>query len=186
MGRPILCKYKEESQVVFSKLTDFDLSTLEQELAYFFCVPDIKKVSEHYIKALDILEESSSLGLEKSVKDAMISHLNKAYDSVASQTKLEFDTRRAAELEAELIIAQSKKENFEILQDILVRIYTIVFGCKREEVVKACMLRTFLYKYKVYLLNCGKPLNVDDRNFLTLVAKESEKILNKVKKLSVL
>lgn len=163
---------------VFSKLDEVEMSELERELVYLYGATNPEEVAPLYVNSLKELEALGISASQDKLKAAMVPHLQKAYEVVRNQTGLEFDTLKAAEIECSLILAQTNQESFEKIRDIMISLYETVFRSQSEDIVKAAMLRTFLYQYKVKLVNSNVPLTQRDRKVLISMARESEELLN--------
>jgi hypothetical protein len=154
-----------------------EMTKFETEIAYFFGTPNPDAVAHHYLKAIALMNNKS--GSERS-KEAILAHLTDAYREVAKQTSLSFDSRKAAEHEYDLIVAQAEQKSFEDICSIMVNLYKTVFGQSMPQIEKAAMLRTFLYQYKTRLLSSGVPLSINDKALMVSMARASEYELNQL------
>lgn len=153
-----------------------DMMKFETEIAYFFGAANPSAVANHYIKAITLMNNEPDLHQ----KAAMLYHLTDAYEEVAKQTQLVFNTQKAAEYEYDLILAHAKKKSFEDIFVIMVNLYNTIFGLDNPQIQKAAMLRTFLYQYKTRIISLGAPLSLEDQTLMIAISRASEKELNQL------
>lgn len=146
---------------------------LEKEIAFFFGVNEPELVSKHYIEAIKLLDKRAHVS-EVRLKILMLPHLLAAYAEVKRQTCFRFDVQKAASLELDLFIANISNAPFEKEYELLVDIYSEVFGKITDQIRNAALLRTFLYRYKNHLMSLDKPLSNDDIDFLKSIAEKTE------------
>ncbi len=161
----------KQAQVAFTQADSPEMLEFEKEMAYFYGAQNPKAIEEQYIKAIVELEQRGS-------DAAMIPHLKAAYEEVKKQTTLRFDAGVAAHHECKLIMAQSRQAPFEEIYQIMKDLYGEVFQLTSVEIDKAAYLRTFLYIYKIRLLNMSGGLTEDDKELLLRMARSSEKMLS--------
>lgn len=152
----------------------------EKEIAYFYGAKNPEIIAQYYIQALKGLEKLGIQANETTLKKEMLDPLLKAYEEVKVQTERNFDPKKAAKYEFQLILAQAKGDTFETIYQIMTNLYNEVFGSHPQAIQKAAMLRTFLYIYKISLQK-NNTLSIEDQNLLRAMAKSSEQILNNIK-----
>jgi len=152
------------------------MKNFETEIAYFYGATNPSAVAEHYIKAISLMNTRP----DRKQKEAVIGHLTAAYTEVANQTKLVFDTQKAAKYEYNLIQAHAEKKSFEEIYTIMVNLYKTVFGLHDPQIKKAAMLRTFLYQYKTRFATFGELLSPEDQSLMIAIARASERELNQL------
>ena len=166
--------------MTFTKPDDEKVMHFEEEIAYFYGARNSEPIAGHYVKALQELERLG-IGAGKNIlAGSMFMPLRQAYEEVQKQTSLRFDLDQAAQLELELILAQAQEESFESIYQLMIELYTIVFGVKAKHLHRSAMLRTFLYKYKISLLKMTGGFLEDDIDLLLAIAKASERELSRV------
>lgn len=161
--------------------TSVEILAFEQEIAYFYGVPHPNSVAKHYetaLKQLEILGENAS---DQKLEASVLPFLVLAYEEVSKQTSLIFNIESAAKIELSLILAQAQKASFEEISTIMQNLYKTVFNSDVYAIHKAAMLRTFLYQYKITVLQNEKQISEDDKNLMLLLAKASEEALNSPK-----
>lgn len=158
------------AQVAFTQAGSSDLLEFEKEIAYFYGAPNPDAIAEQYIKAIVELEQG---GLES----AIIPHLKAAYEEVKNQTGFRFEVGLAAQHECRLIRAQARQASFEEIYQIMKDLYGEVFQTTSVEIDKAAYLRTFLYIYKIRLLNMSGGLTSEDKELLLKIDGLSKKLL---------
>ena len=167
------------NNVVFSKPESENIESLEKQLAYIYGVQEPEKIFTHYIRAIQYLDSNEYEALENSARDDhMLLHLRAAYEEVKQQSDLSFQTDKVAELELSLILAQAQRKSSETIQQIMIALYQTVFDSQSDTILKAAMLRTFLYQYKIALLNCHTQLTQEDQQFLLNISHESKRLLD--------
>jgi hypothetical protein len=147
---------------------------LEKNIAYFFGVENPDKVSCHYIKAVQEIERLGKNESRDILYMHLISHLRLAYQEVSEQKQLRFNIDKAAELEFELFMGGLRNSTFEKDFQILVKIYETVFQTSSNRMLKAAMLRSFLFKYKIAVFDETQKLTPSDQDILLELAKASE------------
>ncbi|MBS0649250.1 MAG: hypothetical protein JSS10_08525 [Verrucomicrobia bacterium] len=149
----------------------------EKEIAYFFGVDHEGPVVKAYLKAIKKLEEIGPNGSKKRLHHEMMPYLENAYKEIAHQRNLNFDTTKAADIEFQIILGNALGSTFEIVQDLMIQLYTVIFQTHSPAIKKAAMLRTFLYQYKAEVMKEGE-IPLDDQELMIEVAKASEKYLS--------
>jgi len=163
-----------------NSIEENDVEIFEKKIAYFFCVDNEEPVVEAYMSALQklkIIERNSVELLEKE----MIPYLEKAYQSIEQQRNWKFDTHEAAKIEFQIILGNLNGAPFEVIQDLMIQLYTIVFQSDSPLIQKAACLRTFLYQYKARLLMSEGKLSERDQRIMLEIAKTSKEFLNSIK-----
>jgi len=156
-----------------------EIKTFEKKIAYFFGVSDEKPVIEAYMNALEKLAiESKSI---ESLEKEMVPYLENAYRSIKQQRNWKFDPHLAAEIEFQIILGNFKNLSFEIVQDLMVQLYQIVFQSDSFLIQKAARLRTFLYQYKAKVLEMENKLTEEDRRIMLEIATASKELLNSIR-----
>ncbi|MEB3702026.1 hypothetical protein Bealeia1_01107 [Candidatus Bealeia paramacronuclearis] len=161
-----------QSAARFTKITSKELLCLEEELAFFFNAKDPERIQYHYIAALKALENDALC--QEVRKREILENLAQAYAEVAHQTSLAFDPAKAAELEYALISAQRQQASFESMAEIMRDLYAVVYGTRSLHLEKAALLRTFLYLYKIRLINAEEGLLESDVSLLKVIDKASK------------
>ncbi len=146
-------------------------NAFEAEIAYFYGVPDKKPLVEAYLAALEELRYLDG----EDTKNAL-SLLEKAYQSVAQQRNWEFDTKKAAELELQIILGNMRNASFDTVMNLMKELYTTVFQSNTFLIEKAAMMRTFLYQYKA--LAFKTTFCIQEEKFLLELAKISKEFLD--------
>jgi hypothetical protein len=158
-----------------------EMLQFEKDIAYFYGASDPQRIASHYLEALKQLEllgiNTSDEILEKKVLPALI----QAYTEVSKQIHLEFDINKVAMLELSLILSQARNESFEKIKKIMQDLYKEIFKSDLFRIQKAAMLRTFLYQYKVSILQNENTLSENDKNLMLLIAKMSEEELQNIR-----
>ncbi len=167
-----------QNEVLFTDLNSQKILQLEVDLAYFFGAKNPDPIARHYMQAIKQLEYIGLQGGRDKLHTAMVKPLRSAYQEIQNQTKLEFNVNKVCEYEFELILAQSQKAPFEEIYRIMTHLYGEVFNSSRPNISEAALLRTFLYKYKISILNAPGPLSEADIKLMIDIAKLSEKKLN--------
>lgn len=167
-------------ETTFSKIEDKEMADFERRIAYFFGAQNIQPIADAYIGALQVLEELGPDAAKQVYAEKMLPFLELAYVEISAQTSLEFDVKRAAELELILIIAQSEQQEFEVIVQIMIELYQLIFNSTSFNVCRASMLRTFLYQYKVQTLKSENGLSELDQQVMLTLADASEDLLNEL------
>lgn len=89
-------------------------------------------------------------------------YLEKAYQLVALQRNWHFDTQLAAQIELKIILGNINGAPFEDIINHMVQLYALVFQSDFPQILKAAMLRTFLYQYKAEVLRKEKIISQKD------------------------
>lgn len=163
--------------ISFSKVDDKNMEYFERQIVYLYGAHDIKPIVDNYINALKELE---NIGVSSSLKllaDSMLPFLEKCYILISTQTGLKFDITTAAKLELDLILAQANQASFEFINNIMNELYNCVLNSHSPNIMKAAMLRTFLYQYKIRILNSDKGITAFDINIMLEIDKESKRLL---------
>ncbi len=163
----------------FTNVNSDEMIQFEKKIGYFYEAANPELIAQHYIMALQTLEKLGIEATEIELEQHMLPALQKAYSEVLKQTQLQFDISTVAKLEFSLILAQSKKASFETINNIMVELYRHVFDSDDFSIRKAAMLRTFLFQYKVAILQSEKSLSSQDMDLLLSMAKLSEVELRK-------
>ncbi|MBX9805501.1 MAG: hypothetical protein K2Y18_07095 [Alphaproteobacteria bacterium] len=169
-----------KNPVIFTQSDSEEMMKFEEDITYFYGAKDTRLIADNYLKALCELEK---LGIQTEVgalEEAMIPHLRAAYREVENQTPLKFNIERAARHEFKLIMAQSLEASFEKIYQIMVDLYSEVFGSNDYGIHKAASLRTFLYKYKISLLRNEGGLTPNDCTLILSLARSSEQELSQL------
>lgn len=148
------------------------IMSFEKQIAYFFGVSQIEPVAQAYLQALKKLEEVGPNGSKE-----LLPYLEMAYKEIAHQRNLNFDTTKAADLELQIILGNALGASFETIQDLMIRLYTLVFHSHSPAIKKAAMLRTFLYQYKAEVMKEGE-IPSEDKKLMVDLAKASERYLD--------
>ena len=172
--------YADNSDILFTDITSKEIQNFENEIAYFFGARERQKIAKHYQKALQVFETLNKSSNSIETNNAMKPYLIKAYREVSHQTGLSFDVQKAATYEIKLINAQAYKTSGKNIANIMTDLYKIIFDTDRYEIRKATMLRTFLYQYKIDVLQSGHKLSKYDKAMMISLARESEDLLNYV------
>lgn len=158
-----------------------DMMQFEKDIAYFYDASDPEKIANHYLEALKQLEILGTNVSDEVLESKMLPALVQAYAEVAKQTHLEFDTTEAAKLELSLILSQAKKAPFDKIQNIMQNLYKEIFKSDLYSIQKAAMLRTFLYRYKISVMQNENTFTENDKKLMLLLAKMSEEELQNIK-----
>lgn len=161
---------KESSSMVTTQ-EDF-----ESLIAYFYGVKDEKLLVEPYLKALNKLEALDTNDSEQ-LKREMLPYLEEAYRSIAQQRNWDFDIEAAAFLEFQIILGNADGTSFDIVEELMVQLYSTVFRSDSPLIKKAAMLRTFLYQYKAK----QNVLTQAEKKMLLEMAQISKECLNSIK-----
>jgi hypothetical protein len=168
-----------KEQRAFTQADSQDKLSFEKELVYLYGASDTTPIANHYIKAIVDLEKLGIDAGDGVLSQAMIPSLKAAYEEVRHQTGLTFDPDKAAYHEYKLIHAQANQDPFEVIHQIMMDLYGEVFHSTHEDLDKAASLRTFLYIYKIRLMEMNGGFTEDDKNVLLTLAKSSEKLLSR-------
>jgi hypothetical protein len=158
-----------------------DMLQFEKEIAYFYGASDPNRIADHYLEALKQFEILGITEKEEVLEEKMLPPLVQAYAEIAKQIHLEFDINEAAKLELSLILSQARKEPFEKINIIMQDLYKGIFKSDSFSIYKAAMLRTFLYQYKISVLQKEDHFTENDKNLMLLLAKMSEEELQNIK-----
>lgn len=150
----------------------------EQKIAYFFGVSDEGPVSEGYINGLKLLESVGFDNLPPHIERRVLGFFEDSYRSIAQQRKWNFDIEGAAKQELEIILGVHNGMPIEEIQERSIKLYESVFRSKSDEVHKAVMLRTFLFRYKTELQKNNLIISPADRALMLSLAATSEHYLN--------
>lgn len=164
----------------FSMIEKDNLETFEAQIAYFFGVPDPQPVKEAYINALKQIESIESRSTDTLQKE-VLPYLEKAYQSIAKQRNWCFDIHLAAQIELKIILGNLNGASFENITDLMVQLYTLVFQSNSPKILKAALLRTFLYQYKTEIIEREQQISQQDYKLMLNMAKTSEEFLNSIK-----
>lgn len=156
------------------------LEIFEAQIAYFFGVPDPQPVKEAYMNALNRIEAIGSHSSDMLQKE-VLPYLEKAYQSIAKQRNWCFDIHQAAQIELKIILGNLNSASFESITDLMVQLYTLVFRSNSPKILKAAMLRTFLYQYKIETVKREQKISQQDYDLMLKMAKTSEDFLNSIK-----
>lgn len=146
--------------------------SFEKQIAYFFGVSHEEPVAKAYLQALKKLEEVGPNGSKE-----LLPYLERAYEEIARQKNLNFDTTKAADIELQIILGNALSASFETIQDLMIQLYTLVFDSHSPHIKKAAMLRTFLYQYKAEVMKEGE-IPLKDQELMLEIAKASERYLD--------
>lgn len=153
----------------FTLLDNPKMASFEKELAYYFDVKDPEPVIANYLFALSILE---SHGIRHpSIKSLMLPFLESAYTSIAQQRNWHFDIQKAAALEYEIIIGNAEGKDISSKQ---IELYQTIYETNNFAIEKAVMIRSFIYKYKIKVLQEERTLSQEEIDLLLQLAKLSE------------
>lgn len=158
-----------------------EMLQFEKEIAYFYGASDPERIANHYLDALKQLEILGINASDEVLAKKMLPALVQAYTEVSKQTQLKFDINKAAKLELALILSQARKASFEKIQIIMQGLYKEIFKSDLFSIHKAAMLRTFLYQYKINVLQNEDALTENDKKLMLLLAKMSEEELQNIK-----
>lgn len=156
------------------------LETFEAQIAYFFGVPDPQPVKEAYMNALNRIEAHGSHSSDMLQKEVLL-FLEKAYQSISKQRNWCFDIHQAAQIELKIIVGNINSASFESITDLMVQLYSLVFQSNSPKILKAAMLRTFLYQYKIETVKREQKIPQQDYDLMLKMAKTSEDFLNSIK-----
>lgn len=151
-----------------------DMLNFEKSIAYFFGVKNTDKVAIHYIHAVKEIEKLGKETNDNILRMHLMPHLRLAYQEIKDQKQLQFNVEKAAELEFELFVGGKRNSSFEDDYQILVRIYETVFQTKSDRILRAAMLRAFLFQYKITIFEATEQLTPSDQDTLLMLAKISE------------
>lgn len=157
-----------------------EIEIFEKKIAYFFGVDNEAPIIEAYMNALEKLKMMGSDPIELLEKE-MIPHLEKAYQSIKQQRNWSFDPYLAAKIEFQIILGNFTGSSFEVVQDLMIQLYSTIFQSNSHFIQKAAMLRTFLYQYKASLLKIKPRLIEEDQRVMLEIAKTSKEFLNSIK-----
>ncbi len=146
---------------------------LEADIAYFYNALNRSPIAELYMEAIKTFDRALSQGREN-LESKTVPILEAAYTQVQEQTVLVFDIKVVALIEFKLIKAQAEKQSFEVIYALMVELYEAVFQMSAAAIHKAALLRTFLYQYKIRVLQWEGLLSDADMHVLRVVAKASE------------
>jgi hypothetical protein len=155
-----------------------ELQDFEARIAYFYGVNDAQPVILAYLNALEQLSEADS---KAAIEQNMMPYLIDAYRSISSQNRWDFDILAAAQAEFQVIWANRVGASFEQVQGLMEKLYAVVFQSNSPLIVKAAMLRTFLYKYKADVIKNNGTLSEEDQSLLLDLAEASGNYLNAIK-----
>ncbi|MBX9923648.1 MAG: hypothetical protein K2Y01_06020 [Rhabdochlamydiaceae bacterium] len=142
-----ICEFCFFSAAVFAE----DGADFEAEIAYFFGVGNTISVIESYTNALKTLEELGADSSAELLEREIVPYLEEAYRSIAQQRGWGFDMHLAAQMELQIILGNANGSSFEVVKNLMVQLYALVFESDLPCIQKAAMLRTFLYQYKADL-----------------------------------
>lgn len=160
--------------------SSIEMQQFEKDITYFYNAPNPDNISKHYLEALKQLESIGVDAGNQELEVKMLPHLENAYSEILRQTQLEFNAKNAARLELDLILSQAERRPFEYIYQSMVKLYQEVFGSNNINIHKAAMLRTFLYQYKISLLQNEVSLTVNDKMVMQSIAKASEHELQRI------
>jgi hypothetical protein len=161
-------------------IVENEMEIFEKKIAYFYGVDNEEPVIEAYMNALEKLKKGESGSIELLEKE-MIPHLEKAYQSIKQQRNWNFDPQLAAKIEFQIILGNLKGSSFEVVQDLMIQLYSTVFQSDSPLIQKAARLRTFLYQYKASLLRIEHRLSEGDQRVMFEIAEISKVFLNSIK-----
>ena len=156
-----------------------EMLKFEKEIAYFYGAKNSESISKYYLEALQKLEIIGVNASCEEVEKHVLPPLIKAYVEIIKETSLQFDFNKAATLEMRLILSQAKKASFEEINFIMIDLYREVFKTDDFSIHKAAMLRTFLYQYKIRVLQSENNFSDNDKKIMLLLSKASEAELHK-------
>jgi len=172
---------QSENKVIHFMAASMEMLQFEKKIAYFFGASDPERIASHYLEALKQLEILGMNASDEELKKNMLPALVQAYHEISKQTHLEFDLNEAAKLELSLILSQARKAPFEKIKIIMQDLYKGIFKSDSFNIHKASMLRTFLYQYKISILQNENHLTENDKKLMLLLAKMSEEELQNIK-----
>lgn len=153
------------------------LMQFEEEIGYFFGAQNRKDIKRNYLKAIEVFELPRKDRPQETLGAQVVPYLLEAYLLISSETGLIFNPEKAAHLEFDLIVAHSQRSPFEDILTIMMALYGEVFQSSGHHIKKAALLRTFLYQYKIHLLERGPDLEDTDIQLMKSLAQQSEKAL---------
>ena len=162
----------------FTKINSEDFIKFEANIAFFYFAKNTALIKKHYIQAITEFEvaQNKKLNIDE-VQKLTLPHLEHAYLHVQQETNLTFDLKQVAKIEFDLIHAQSNQDSFEQIQKIMINLYRTIFKKDNIHIYKAATLRTFLYQYKINLINKNNSISQGDMELLKNIAKHSEQEL---------
>lgn len=132
--------------------------------------------------ALEKLEACKANPSPDDLED-VLTDLEMAYRSITEQRNWLFDPRRAAQIELEVILGNRKGASFETVAERMVELYELIFESDSPSVLKAAMLRTFLYQYRNRILQVQKKLSQQDQDLLLAIDSASKSFLESLAKM---
>ncbi len=162
----------------FTKINSEDFIKFEANIAFFYFAKNTALIKKHYIQAITEFEvaQNKKLNIDE-VQKLTLPHLEYAYLHVQQETNLTFDLKQVAKIEFDLIHAQSNQDSFEQIQKIMINLYRTIFKKDNIYIYKAATLRTFLYQYKINLINKNNSISQGDMELLKNIAKHSKQEL---------
>lgn len=156
----------------FTAFNDPKIVAFEKELAFYYDVEDPEPLRSNYIAAIRLLEQ---YGIDyPELKTYMIIHLEFAYLSLANQRGWDFDVKKAAALEYDIIIGSTLGLDISEKQ---IELYQMIYHSNDFAIEKAVMLRSFIYHYKVKVLQEERTLSQEEMELLLNLARLSENYL---------
>ncbi len=162
----------------FTKIDSEEFIKFEENIAFFYFAKNTELIKKHYIQAITEFESSQNKKLNiDEIQKLVLPHLENAYLHVQKETDLNFDLKLVAKIEFDLISAQSNQDSFEQIQKIMTNLYSTIFKKDNIHIYKAATLRTFLYQYKIKMINKNNVISQGDMELLEKIAKHSEQEL---------
>lgn len=174
-----LCNYSKSSFCSSNWAEEDEIKNFETKIAYFFGVSNEKPVIEAYLECLSKLTgEAKSIEL---LEKEMLPYLENAYQSIKEQRNWDFDPHLAAKIEFQIILGNFKNMPLEVIQDLMIQLYQLVFQSNSPLIQKAARLRVFLYRYKAKVLEIEGKFAEEDLRLMLEIAQTSKDFLNSIK-----
>lgn len=167
-------------QIRFCVMND-RMKDFERKIAYFFGVSNPEPIANAYTQALEKLEGMGTSTPTQLLEEKILPHLERAYKEIELQRGWNFDTFKAAKLELKIILGHVQGLSFEEIKNLMCELYTHVFQSQSPDIHKAAMLRTFLYQYKIALINLKETLSEEEMATLISLSNTSTELLGKIK-----
>lgn len=161
------------SEAIFFTQPAIDILEFEQAIAFFYGAKNPDKMAHHYLAAIKQLEKLGIDANDNLLVEQVLPFLVKAYQEVLMQTDLIFDVDKAARYEMAVILSQARKAFFEDIYTAMLNLYQEVYNSDAFSLQKAAMLRTFLYQYKIAVLQPDKTLSENDKKIMIAMANLS-------------
>jgi len=171
----------DSRDIQFSLIEENKMEDFERKIAYYFGTENPEPIIASYVNALKRLEAIGSRSSMQILEKELIPYLEEAYKEISEQRTWDFDVPQAAKLELQIILGNANGLNFETIQDLMSRLYALVFQSSSPNVRKAAMLRTFLYRYKVDVLKRERYLSETEMNLLISLSETSKELLNSIR-----